>query len=172
MTTRTGVVIRILAGGIAIILVINYGFKTSRAQEAAKNRITGLQLELSHARAKLGQADVQVANLQRHIEELTIQLASRSRIEKQLRKSIPIKAQAEPAAPPKARGLITAILYTLQGSSVVIDDVILYEGNVIHGVTITKIHQDSVEFAKGAHRWSQQIHQSPPPIWTEKKQIR
>jgi len=168
MTTRTGVIIRILAAGIAIILVINYGFKTSRAHDAAKERIIALQLQLRHMRAKLGQADVQVANLQRRVEELTSQLASRSRIEKQLRKSVPVKAKAERTAPPKARGLITAILYTLQGSSVVIDDVILYEGNVIHGVKIAKIQQDSVEFAKGAHRWSQQIHQSPPPIWTEK----
>lgn len=166
MTTRTGTVIRILAAGIAIILIINYGFKTSREHNAAENIITALRLQLSRTQAKLGQTDVQIAILQRRIEELTSQLASRSRIEKQLRG---LKDEPERTSPPKAtRGLVTAILYTLQGSSVVIDNVILYEGDVIHGVKITKIQQDTVEFAKGPHRWTQQIHQSPPPVWTQK----
>jgi len=148
-------------------LIINYGFRTSREYNSAKNRITALQLQLSRTRAKLRQADVQITILQNRVEALTSQLASRSRIEKQLRKSIPDKS--ERTAPPKTtRGLITAILYTLQGSSVVIDDVILYEGDMIHGVKIAKIQQDSVEFVKGTYRWTQQIHQSPPPIWTQK----
>lgn len=166
MTTRTGIVIRILAAGIAIILIINYGFKTSREHKAAENRIIALRLQLSRTQAKLKQADTQIAILERRIEELTSQLTSRSRIEKQLRG---LKDEPERTAPPKAtRGLVTAILYTLQGSSVVIDNEILYEGDVIHGVKIAKIQQDTVEFAKGPHRWTQQIHQSPPPIWTQK----
>lgn len=159
-------VIRILAAGIAIILIINYGFKTSREYNAAENRIIALRLQLSRTRAKLGQTDVQFAILQHRIEKLTSQLASRSRLERQLRG---LEDGPERTAPPKAaRGLVTAILYTLRGSSVVIDDKILYEGNVIHGVKIAKIQQDTVEFTKGAYRWTQQIHQSPPPVWTQK----
>ncbi len=169
MTTRTGMVIRILAAGIAIILIINYGFKTSREHKAAENIIIALRLQLSRTQAKLGQTDVQIAILQRRVEELTSQLASRSKIERQLRKSMGPEQEPERTAPPKAtRGLVTAILYTLQGSSVVIDNVILYEGDMIHGVKIAKIQQDTVEFAKGPHRWTQQIHQSPPPVWTQK----
>ncbi|RKY06013.1 MAG: hypothetical protein DRP65_12335 [Planctomycetota bacterium] len=166
--TKTGVVIRILAAGIATILIINYAFRTSKEQAAAEEKITTLRIQLNNMRAKLAEANAEITTLQTRIGELTGQLASRSEIERRLRKSIPIEVEPErkPSATP---GLVTAILYTIGGSSVVIDDEILYEGDTIHGVGIIKINQDTVEFAKGAHRWTQRINQPPPPVWTQKK---
>ena len=170
MKTRTAMAIKILAAGIAIIVLINYGFKTDREHKEAKNTIKSLKNQLKHIRTKLKQADTLNETLLNRVDELKKLLASRSKIEKQLRKSIPAKNEPETAAPKKTvRGLVTAILYTLQGSSVVIDDVILHEGNQIHGVKIVKIKQDTVEFAKASHRWTQKINQSPPNIWTQKE---
>jgi len=169
MKTRTIVAIKILAAGIAIIFIINYGFATSRMQKEAKDTITSLKLHLSRTSTKLKQADAQIERLQNRVDELKTQLASRSAIEKQLRKSVPVEDKPEPIVPEQStRGLVTAILYTLRGSSVVIDDVILHEGNKIHGVKIDKIKQDTVEFSKGQHHWTQKIDESPPGIWTKK----
>jgi len=166
--TKTGVVIRILAAGIATILIINYAFRTTKEQAAAEENIRALRIQLNNVRTQLSEANAEIATLQARIEELTSQLASRSEIERRLRRSIPIEVKPErkPSATP---GLVTAILYTIGGSSVVIDDEILYEGDTIYGVSIIKINQDTVEFAKGNHRWTQRINQSPPRIWTQKK---
>jgi flagellar hook-associated protein FlgK len=165
--TKSGVAFRILAAGIATILIINYAFRTSKEQGAAEEKITALRIQLNNMRTELNEANAQITTLRGRIEALTGQLASRSEIERQLRKSIPIEVKPErkPSATP---GLVTAILYTIGGSSVVIDDEILYEGDTIHGVSITKINQDTVEFAKGAHRWTQRINQTPPRVWTQK----
>ncbi len=170
MTTRTGTVIRILAAGIAIILIINYGFKTAREHTEAENTIRAVRAQLSRTQAKLAEANAQTAKLEAYTEELVGLLAPRPKIEKQLKKSVGIENKRERPAPPKARsGLITAILYTISGSSVVIDDKILYEGDTIHGVKVVKIHEDSVELAKNTNRWTQQIHQVPPPAWDQNK---
>jgi len=165
--TKTGVAFRILAAGVATILIINYAFRTSKEQAASEEKITALRIQLNHMRSKLAEANAEITTLHTRIEELTTQIASRSKIERRLRKSIPIEAKPERTASPTP-GLVTAILYTIGGSSVVIDDEILYEGDTIYGVSITRINQDTVEFAKGAHRWTQQINQTPPPVWTQK----
>jgi len=164
--TKTGVVFRILAAGIATILIINYAFRTTKEQDAAGENIKALRIQLNNMRAKLAEANAEIATLQTRIGELTGQLTSRSKIERQLRRNIPVEAGRKPSP---ATGLVTAILYTIGGSSVVIDDEILYEGDTIHGVSIVKINQDTVEFAKGNHRWSQRINQSPPRVWTQKR---
>lgn len=166
--TKPGVAFRILAAGVATILIINYAFRTSKEQDAAEEKIKALRVQLNNMRTKLNEANAEIATLQARIEALTGQLASRSEIERRLRKSIPIEVKPErkPSATP---GLVTAILYTIGGSSVVIDDEILYEGDTIYGVSIIKINQNTVEFAKGHHLWTQHIHQTPPPVWTQKK---
>ena len=170
MTTRTDTVIRILAAGIAIILIINYGFKTAREHTEAENKIRAVRAQLIRTRAKLAEANAQIAKLEAYTEELVSLLAPRPKIEKQLKKSVGIENKRERPAPPKARpGLITAILYTISGSSVVIDDKILYEGDTIHGVKVVKIHEDSVELARNTNQWIQQIHQVPPPVWNQNK---
>ena len=170
MTTRTGTAIRILAAGIAIILIIRYGFKTAREHTRAENKIVAMRAQLSRTQAKLAEANTQISKLEAYTEELVSLLASIPKIEKQPKESVGIENKRERPAPPKVRpGLITAILYTISGSSVVIDDKILYEGDVIHGVKVVKIHQDRVEFARNTNRWTQQIHQVPPLAWNQNK---
>jgi hypothetical protein len=116
--TETGVVIRILAVGIATIIIINYAFRTSRERSAAEEKIAALRVQLSNMGTKLNKADAQIATFQNRIEELTGQFASRSRIEKQSGKSIPVKEKPTPSPPPKTtRGLVTAILYTLRANN-------------------------------------------------------
>ncbi len=72
-----------------------------------------------------------------------------------------------PVAIPETSGLVRGILYSNTKSSVVIDDKrkIVHEGNVIHGITIVKIHKDKVEFAKNDQRWTQKVGQTPKAHW-------
>jgi uncharacterized membrane-anchored protein YhcB (DUF1043 family) len=170
MATRTGTAIRILAAGIAIILIIRYGFKTAREQTKAENKIVAMQAQLRRTQAKLAEANAQTAKLEAYTEELVSLLASMPKTAKQSKKSVDIENKRARPAPPKARsGLITAILYTNSGSSVVIDGKILYEGDTIHGVKVVKIHEDSVELARNTNRWTQRIHQIPPKAWNQNK---
>ena len=55
------------------------------------------------------------------------------------------------------RGLLASILYSAKNSSVVIDGVILHEGDMIHGVKVVKVHEDTVELEKEGQKWQQKI---------------
>ena len=167
--------IRLLAAGIAIIAITDYGFRTAQKTSEAENKVRALRTQLNRHRQKLGSSKRKTAELQTRIDKLTEELASRSEIERRLRRSVlGIEDEPEPRpAKPKAgkadRGLITAILYGAENSSVVIDDEILYEGDTIYGVKIVKIHADEVELAKNSTTWTQQIDESPPAVWGQNK---
>jgi hypothetical protein len=72
--------------------------------------------------------------------------------------SSPVTTQSLPAA----GGLLGSILYSNRHSSVVIDGVILHEGDIIHGVKVFKIHEDAVELEKNGQRWQQNVGMSFP----------
>jgi hypothetical protein len=55
------------------------------------------------------------------------------------------------------RGLLASILYSDKNSSVVIDGVILHEGDMIRGVKVVKIHEDTVELEKEGEKWRQKL---------------
>ena len=55
------------------------------------------------------------------------------------------------------RGLLASILYGDKNSSVVIDGVILHEGDMIHGVKVVRIHEDTVELEKEGEKWQQKL---------------
>ena len=169
--------IRLLAAGIAIIAITDYGFRTAQKTSEAENKVRALRTQLNRNRQKLGSAKKKTAELQTRIDKLTEELASRSEIERRLRRNVlGIEDEPEPPARPKAgkagkagRGLITAILYGAENSSVVIDDEILYEGDTIYGVKIVKIHADEVELVKNSTAWTQQIDQTPPAVWEQNR---
>jgi hypothetical protein len=172
--TRVGMLIRLLAAGIAIIAITDYGFRTAQKTSEAENKVRALRTQLNLNRQKLGSAKIKTAELQTRIDKLTEELASRSEIERRLRREVlGIEDKPEPPAKPKAgkadRGLITAILSGVENPSVVIDDEILYEGDTIYGVKIVKIHTDEVELAKNSSTWTQQIDQPPPAVWGRNK---
>ncbi len=68
---------------------------------------------------------------------------------------------------PETSGLVRGILYSKTKPSIVIDDKrkIVYEGTTIQGVTIVKIHEDKVEFAKNDQRWTQKVGEAPKAHW-------
>ena len=55
------------------------------------------------------------------------------------------------------RGLLASILYSAKNSSVVIDGVILQEGDMIHGDKVVRIHKDSIELEKEGQKWQQKL---------------
>jgi hypothetical protein len=67
----------------------------------------------------------------------------------------------------KSTGLVKSIVYSSDLSSAVIshNNNILHEKNTIHGVTIVKIHEDKVEFAKSGQNWTQKVGQTPNHQW-------
>jgi type II secretory pathway component PulC len=71
----------------------------------------------------------------------------------------PVTTQSQPAA----YGLLGSILYSNRRSSVVIDGVILHEGETIHGVKVFKIHEDAVELEKNGQTWQQNVGMTFPP---------
>ncbi|MHC5059897.1 MAG: hypothetical protein ACYTFK_02270 [Planctomycetota bacterium] len=165
---KAGAAIRIFIAGVAIILITRYGFKTARERAVAQNNITALQAQLNRTRTKLAEANAKNTRLETRIEEVVSLLAPKPKIETPPPTSTKVeKKQASKPTPKVRHGLVTAILYSSQNSSVVIDNEILYEGDTIHGVKVVKILEDSVEFAKNTKRWTQRINQEPPPAWNQ-----
>ena len=65
------------------------------------------------------------------------------------------------------RGIVTAISYSEDKPSAVIDSEIVNEGETIHGVKVVKIHKDKVEFEKDGERWGQKVQERPGSGWLE-----
>ena len=80
-------------------------------------------------------------------------------LEKPLREIGPVKKTES------MQGLITSIVYSPEKSSVVIDQKIMHEKDIIHGVTVVKIYKDRVVFEKNRDRWEQKVRQTPEVYW-------
>jgi len=79
------------------------------------------------------------------------------------------KAEKEAAVEPEVpkRGVVVGISYAEERPSAVIDEQIVYEGDVMHGVKIIKIYEDEVEFEKDGERWRQKVQEPPNQAWME-----
>ena len=69
-----------------------------------------------------------------------------------------------------AKGLVKGICYTIEedSSSAIVDNDIVYEGSIIHGVKIHKIERDCVVFQKDDLFWTQHVLEKPSTNWLEK----
>ncbi len=52
---------------------------------------------------------------------------------------------------------VSSIAYNQNGALAFINDEMVPEGGTVDGLTILKIHQDSVEFEKDGQRWTQRV---------------
>jgi len=95
-------------------------------------------------------------------------LAGLEQWEKGLREHV-YKVMREIKALPETAelGVVSAISYDKKGSLCMIDgvDKVLQPGDTIQNVTVVRIHQDRVEFAKDSRRWIQAIGQAANPAW-------
>ncbi|MGA2092867.1 MAG: hypothetical protein ABSH16_05600, partial [Sedimentisphaerales bacterium] len=66
-------------------------------------------------------------------------------------------------------GVVTAILYCEENPSVLIEDQILHEGDMIHDVKINDINTDKVQFDKQGERWEQKVQEPAKPEWWKRK---
>ena len=55
------------------------------------------------------------------------------------------------------KGRISSIAYSKSHALAFIDDKMVSEGDIIDGVTVFKIHEDTVEFEKDGKRWTQKV---------------
>jgi hypothetical protein len=95
----------------------------------------------------------ETANLERQKNyALTVTLPE---LEKRLKEN-----QLKPEPKP-THGLVTGIVYSADKPAAVVDRKIVYEGDVIYGVKVVKIYQDSVKFSKKSKNWEQKVQQAP-----------
>jgi len=77
--------------------------------------------------------------------------------------------QTQPTGPPDI-GWINGILYSEKNPAVVIDKDIVSEEQIIHDVTVVKVHKDKVEFEKDGNRWEQKLKEEPNQLWVTQPQ--
>jgi len=65
------------------------------------------------------------------------------------------------------KGLVRSIIYTIDDSSVLIDDKIVKEGDEIYGTEVVKIYPNKIEFERNGKFWIQRVCQRPNPAWDE-----
>jgi hypothetical protein len=61
--------------------------------------------------------------------------------------------------------VVTGIVRSQDRAIAVIGTHVVREGETIDGVTIVRIHDDSVEFEKAGQRWTQKINEPPSEQW-------
>ncbi len=132
---------------IAVIKGVSLYTANPGTADAADQAQT-LKAQLSSAQQKLDSATAGVVSAMGQLQVQLDELAPG-----------PVATQS----PPAAGGLLGSILYSNRRSSVVIDGVILHEGDIIHGVKVFKIHEDAVELEKNGQRWQQNVGMTFPP---------
>jgi type II secretory pathway component PulC len=66
-------------------------------------------------------------------------------------------------------GVVTAILYSNDTPTVLIEDQMLHEGDTIHDVKVMNIMEDKVQFDKQGERWEQKVQEPAKPEWWKRK---
>ena len=66
-------------------------------------------------------------------------------------------------------GKITGIFYSDDNPSAIVEGEVVYQGDMIRGVKVVKIHRDRVEFEKNGKVWSQWVQEEPKPNWSGAK---
>lgn len=64
-------------------------------------------------------------------------------------------------------GVVSAISYGRKGVLGMVGGEIIYPGDIVGNVKVTRILRDGVEFEKGGRRWLQKIGEAPDSAWTE-----
>ena len=55
------------------------------------------------------------------------------------------------------KGRVSSIAYSESHALAFVNDKMVSEGDVVDGVTVFKIHEDTVEFEKSGTRWTQKV---------------
>jgi hypothetical protein len=66
-------------------------------------------------------------------------------------------------------GVVTAILYSDDTPTILIEDQMLHEGDTIHEVKVLDIKANRVQFDKQGEQWEQKVQESANPGWWKKK---
>jgi hypothetical protein len=66
-------------------------------------------------------------------------------------------------------GVVTAILFCEDEPTVLIEDQILHEGDMIHEVKILGIESEKVRFGKQGDKWEQKVQEPAKPEWWKRK---
>jgi hypothetical protein len=75
------------------------------------------------------------------------------------------KTEAVVERPEPRFGVVTAILYSEDSASVMIEDQMLHKGDIIHDVKLLDIKVDKVQFDKQGDQWEQKVQEPAKPEW-------
>ncbi len=164
-----------------VLSIDDYGYRTHLEREAKAGRMQQIKKDLKHgifadsierAPERFAAAQSQIAERKSEIlaklefetadlekqknYALTVTLPA---LEKQLKENM-LKPEPKPT-----RGLVTGIVYSANKRCAAIDRKIVHEGDVISGITVVKIYQDSVKFSKKSKSWEQKVQQTPASYW-------
>jgi hypothetical protein len=157
-----------------VLHIDNYGYRAPWYLEAETERMLQLkdkfnklespelfavaQSKIAERKSEiLAKLECETANLERQKNyALTVTLPE---LEKQLKED-----QLRPEPKP-THGLVTGIVYSEDEPTAVVDRKIVHEGDVIYGITVVKIYQDSVKFSKKSKSWEQKVQQAPESYW-------
>lgn len=67
--------------------------------------------------------------------------------------------------PTPTHGVITAIVYSREKPSAIIDGQIIHETDIIEGVRVVKIYPDKIKFEKKGKSWKQQVQETQKKYW-------
>jgi hypothetical protein len=157
-----------------VLHINNYGYRASWYLEAETKKILQLkdkfnklntperfavaQSRIAERKSEiLAKLECETADLERQKNyALTVTL---SELEKQLKQNL-LKPEPKPT-----HGVVTGIVYSADKPSAAVDRKIVHEGDVISGVTVVKIYQDSVKFSRKNKNWEQKVQQAPEAYW-------
>ena len=63
------------------------------------------------------------------------------------------------------KGFVSGIAYNENRALAFVNDKMIFEGDLIDGITVFKIHEDAVEFEKNGKRWTQKVGEQPVSWW-------
>ena len=167
-------VIKFLLVITIMIAAIFYARQAREKLRNAENRIQKLQQELDETKQELEFEKTSDAGLKEQIDKLNKKIAEQEKIEKQLRKKLQTARYSAKSSRSAAgrngkfaskQGLVTAILFSKENSSTVIDNYILRKGDKLYEVEIIRIYKDKVEFSSNGQTWTQRIQEAPNKAW-------
>jgi len=78
-----------------------------------------------------------------------------------------VKSESKTIKAKTKKGVVTGITYDPDSPSALINETIVYPGDLVHEVVVVDIQNDAVTFAKGNFIWQQKVLASPNRAWSK-----
>lgn len=170
--------IKFLAFIAIVVAAIYFGFQLKSKYGRAQKDNTILQKQLDEIKASNTKLTQSEEGFKNQISDLTEQIQQARKKEKlyqrqiqQLKGRVAVihgHSNESKNGEQTEEGIVTAILYSEENPSAVIDNRIVHQGDIIKDITVVRINKNNVEFEKDGTVWTQRVRQRPNPAWKDK----